>query len=164
VVYIIFAIVGFLTFLFCKRFSVAITVGWMMSMLGTNVLWLVEGLLEQDLNNWIDLSIILGFGVVGFILGCTIPDESIIIGSAFAGATLVCFGVGIMLSQYPTPAADQERWVWWTYFIVQMLLAVAGTVVQCGLKKKKGYTTVEYRSETHRELGLDFQVEVDVQA
>jgi hypothetical protein len=45
-----------------------------------------------------------------------------------------------------------------------MLLAVAGTLVQCGLKKKKGYTTVEYRSETHREVGLDFQVEVDVQA
>lgn len=120
--------------------------------------------MEQDLNHWIDLSIILGFAVVGFIFGCTIPDVSIIIGSAFTGATLVCFGVGMMLSQYPTPSAGQHLWVWWGYFGVQMLMAVAGTILQCSLKKEKGYSTVEHRSETHREVGLDFQVEVDVQA
>ena len=74
------------------------------------------------------------------------------------------FGVGMMLSQYPTPSAGQHLWVWWGYFGVQMLMAVAGTILQCSLKKEKGYSTVEHRSETHREVGLDFQVEVDVQA
>jgi len=51
------------------------------------------------------------------------------------------------------------------YFTAQFLLALGGTLFQCAIRKKKGCTTTEYavEHETHRAVGLDFEVEVNVE-
>lgn len=163
--YFVAVVLGFVLFWFCKKLSVAVTLGWMMSMLGVNLVWWIESSLETDLNNWIDLSIILGMAAVGIILACTIPDKSIIFGSAITGATLCCFGLGILLGQYPNVTAGQAQWVWWMYLAGQVILSIIGVILQFAIKKKKGCTTHEYpvHHETMRDVGLDYHVEVKVE-
>jgi len=94
---------------------------------------------------WFYVSVVV-LAIVGGLLALWLHDSMIILATAVGGAYLGIKMIGTMIGNYPDETTVAQRieagewegmpWYNYVYIISQLVLAVAGTVVQCCLKKK----------------------------
>lgn len=158
----VMCVVGVLLFWKCPNLSVGATCCWLLYMAGTLFIAMIDAGLTRPMAGWLALLIVIAFAVGGFFLGCFFPNATIMIGTAFAGAYTCVVGLGIMTGQYPTPQPGNTAWVWWMYFIGQLVLSVAGLMFQWCVSYKKNNARVR-DDETERLDAQDAHVQAQVE-
>lgn len=161
---VIFGVLGVILFWKCPNLSVGATCCWILYMAGLQFVSILEQSMNNGMAQWVNILILVAFAAGGFFLGCYFPNFTIMIGTAFAGAYLAVVGLGLMTSQYPTPGSSTAAWVWWMYFIGQMLLSVGGLMFQWCVSYRKNNHRVkddeQARLEHHEQVEVQAQVEI----
>lgn len=154
----IFCVMGVILFWKCPNLCVGVTCSWLLYMAGLQFVSLLDANMTHTMAPWLVLLIVIAFAAGGFFLGCYFPNFTIMIGTAFAGAYTAVVGLGLMTGGYPQPQA--HAYVWWMYFIGQMVLSVAGLMYQWCVSYKKNH----HRVKDDEQERLEHQEQVEVQA
>lgn len=162
VAYVVFALMGILLFWKCPNLSIGVTSAWLLYMAGLQFngwLYLMAG---NDITQLCYLLIGIAWAVGGFFLGCYFPNFTIMLGTACAGAFLSCVGVGIMAQQYPGTSNGEKTFTWWIYFMVQVVMSVAGFMYQWCIGYKKNCHRVSDSEQAKAETSHGMHVEAKI--
>lgn len=113
-----FAIVFFCT----KKFAKMMTGCFAFATMGKCIGALVNSFLTDKMPGWVGLVIIGVFAIVGFILASKYPDIIVVVGTSWIGAYCLSAGVGSLFGHFPDPLYGVPWWIFWMYFLSQMLV------------------------------------------
>lgn len=117
---------------YCLRKNVSkwMTGSFAAATLATTICAMIDSWFSDQMPAWVTLIVVGALAVCGFLLAVKMPDWIVMIGSCWIGCYCGAAGVGILLEQYPRRVYGVGWFVFWIYFLSQIIAFILCVLFQ----------------------------------